>query len=238
MNKTKIEWCQYTINPVKGLCPVACPYCYARRMYRRYKWDEAIRFEQSAFFPTTNIKPGSRVFVGSTIELFGEWVKDEWLNTIFNICSQRSDVTWIFLTKRPDRLLRWSPFPENCWVGVSATNLDMAWDATCYLDHIRAEVKFISFEPLLSSMHSTDNKNDYTRAIIHSLNWLIIGQQTPVSAKTLPRREWIQEIIQAADTANIPVFLKNNLKELLPLRQHYREDHHDKCYRLRQELPR
>ncbi len=36
MNHTKIEWCDYTINPVKGLCPMACKdnqdkeYCYAR----------------------------------------------------------------------------------------------------------------------------------------------------------------------------------------------------------------
>lgn len=28
MNKTKIEWADYTINPVKGLCPMACPVCF------------------------------------------------------------------------------------------------------------------------------------------------------------------------------------------------------------------
>ena len=35
MNKTKIEWVKnndgtqgYTINPVKGLCPMACPVCF------------------------------------------------------------------------------------------------------------------------------------------------------------------------------------------------------------------
>lgn len=30
MQKTKIPWADYTINPVKGLCPMACSYCYAR----------------------------------------------------------------------------------------------------------------------------------------------------------------------------------------------------------------
>ncbi len=29
MGKTDIEWCNFSINPVKGLCPVGCSYCYA-----------------------------------------------------------------------------------------------------------------------------------------------------------------------------------------------------------------
>jgi len=24
MQRTRIEWCDYTVNPVKGLCPVDC----------------------------------------------------------------------------------------------------------------------------------------------------------------------------------------------------------------------
>ena len=52
LNPTDIEWCRnadgtpgYTLNPVKGMCPVDCknqdgkPYCYARRIYRWLKLD-------------------------------------------------------------------------------------------------------------------------------------------------------------------------------------------------------
>ena len=35
MNKTKIEWCDSTWNPVTG-CKHDCPYCYARRISARY----------------------------------------------------------------------------------------------------------------------------------------------------------------------------------------------------------
>lgn len=42
MSKTKIPWCDFTINPVKGLCPMACPSCYARRRYKRFKWIEEL----------------------------------------------------------------------------------------------------------------------------------------------------------------------------------------------------
>ncbi len=93
MQHTKIEWVRnqdgtqgYSINPVKGVCPVDCKdnqgksYCYARRLYKRFKWDETIRFEPLDYkkFPD-----GSKVFVGSTMELFGDWVKPTWLDQIF-----------------------------------------------------------------------------------------------------------------------------------------------------------
>ena len=41
------------------------------------------------------------------------------------------------------------------------------------------------------------------------INWVIIGAQT--SPKKLPEWEWVEEIINACDKANIPAFLKNNL---------------------------
>jgi protein gp37 len=235
MNKTKIEWADYTINPVKGLCPMACPYCYARRMYKRFGWDETIRFEPLDYkkFPD-----GSMVFVGSTMELFGDWVDPSWLWQIFEWCRRLPKVTFIFLTKQPQNLVKWSPFPDNCWVGVSATNRQQWVHAQNYLHEIEAPVKFYSFEPLLGDVVGQPELVYFSNALKNSgINWIIIGQQTPVAPVTLPRREWIQEIIKAADIASIPVFEKDNLRAFLPFRQHYKDDYHDKCYSLRQEFP-
>ncbi len=39
MNKTKIEWTDYTWNPVVG-CKNGCWYCYAKRMNDRFGWIE------------------------------------------------------------------------------------------------------------------------------------------------------------------------------------------------------
>ena len=44
---------------------------------------------------------------------------------------------------------------------------------------------------------------------------VIIGQQTPAKKATMPKIEWIQEIVEACDKAEIPVFLKDNLFDLL-----------------------
>jgi protein gp37 len=38
MNKTKIEWCDFTYNPVTG-CRHKCEYCYARRQAQRFCGD-------------------------------------------------------------------------------------------------------------------------------------------------------------------------------------------------------
>ncbi len=236
MAKSKIEWTNYSINPVKGLCPMACPYCYARRMYKRFKWNPEIRFEN----PELPKQP-SRIFVGSTMELFGPWVKDEWLKLIFTgvrCCPQH---TFIFLTKQPQNLANWT-FPENCWVGVSATDDKTFTEACVHLQQIKASVKFISIEPLLA--HIGDFH--YLPLLMQgTLQWLIIGQRTPVRASTSPKIEWLKEIVEAADKAAIPVFLKNNLRPLIdsslddigPVAPFYKRDFCD-VWEYRQEFPK
>ena len=208
LNKTKIPWADYTINPVKGLCPMACPYCYARRIYKRFGWSETIQWNEQCLIDLKRIKKPSRIFIGSTMELFGEWVGDNAIEHIFDHLRDYPQHTFIFLTKQPQNLAKWS-FPPNCWVGVSATDHFMWDEALRSLERIDASVKFVSLEPLMGHI-SMDYP--YSPKI---LNWLILGSQTPMSEKTLPKREWVDEIISAADKASIPVFCKE------PMASHY-----------------
>lgn len=185
-------------------------YCYARRMYRRFKWDPEIRFDGRTLKDLSRLKP-SKIFVGSTMELFGNWVKFAWVYTILDWVGHFPQHTFIFLTKKPENLAKWSPFPPNVWVGVSATDRAMWFDATWELQDIKAPVKFISFEPLLSWSHSEKEPLDYTSYFSDwnrraGINWLILGSRTqPVKH---PPREWVVEIISAADKAGVPVFVK------------------------------
>jgi len=212
--KKSIGWADFTINPVKGLCPVDCKdnqgksYCYAageRGLYKRFKWNPKIRLDKEV--PIYGFPPSSKVFIGSTIELFGDWIKKEWLKYIFANVRQNPDVTFIFLTKQPLHLPK--EFPENCWVGVSATNQQQFDNAVKYLKEVEATVKYISFEPLLGRIQITHIDLHET-----GISWVIIGAQTPFSIKTVPKIEWVNEIVEAADKAGIPVFQKDNLKPL------------------------
>jgi len=219
LTKTKIEWCDYTINPIKGLCPIDCKdnqgksYCYARRMYKRFKWNPEIRFDREPLEEIAKIEKPSRIFVGSTIELFGEWIKWWWLKTVLVFCLLYPQHTFIFLTKQPQNLIKWSPFPRNCWLGATVTDVDSYRWAMAFLSQISAKVKFLSIEPLLSQFWLRDW--EYQIPLNATLDWVITGQQTPVKKSTMPRMEWIYEIENACKKASVPYFEKDNLQSLL-----------------------
>jgi protein gp37 len=234
MNRTKIEWVRnsdgsqgYTINPVKGYCPVGCPYCYARRMYDRFKWDKTIRFDMTAMDGCYLLPSHSKIFVGSTIELFGDWVQPWWMQYILDCCANWQHYTFIFLTKQPQNLQKWSPFPQNCYIGVSVTNYSQFHHALDGLQGISARVKFISFEPLQEGFSVTRVVTTKRFDIcfgLQDLDWLIIGAETGNRKGKPPLSQvqnWAREIIKVADEAGIPCFTKDNLK--LPANEVRRE---------------
>ena len=218
MNKTKIEWVKnpdgtqgYTLNPVKGKCPMACSYCYARKMYDRFKWNPEVRYDPMVLNNVRrklHFSEGYRIFVGSTMELFNEkWIKPWWLWEILAFCAKFPQHTFQFLTKCPEKL-GYYEFPDNCWVGVTATNNRMFHDALAYLEQIKATVRYISIEPCLERILS-----DFGSIPRDILDWLIIGAQTKPYRP--PAIQDVEEIVRACDKAGVPVFLKDNLIPLL-----------------------
>ena len=103
--------------------------------------------------------------------------------------------------------------------------------ATGYLRNIKAKVKYISLEPLLRWQQQNEKwlVEDWKAA---GINWIIIGSQTKPYKP--PKVEWIAEIIEAADKANIAVFLKDNLKPIIPEQGSL---FNKAPYQLRQEMP-
>jgi len=177
-------------------------------MYDRFKWNPELRFYSRWYAPLTydKLKP-SRIFVGSTMELFGDFIPEDWTRDIFKKVKIFPSHTFIFLTKQPTGLFKWSPFPDNAWVGVSPITNGQMLLAIGQLEKIQAKVKFLSLEPLRNRLETVPLIPNFKDVI----NWVIIGQQTPPSKKTSPKLEWIQEIVETCDKANIPIFLKNNL---------------------------
>ena len=113
--------------------------------------------------------------------------------------------TFLFLTKQPQNLLPWSPFPENCGVGVTATDLWHYGRALDYLRDVVAHIKYLSLEPLLSQLSPSP-----VALRLSGINQVIIGAQTKPYKP--PEIEWVREIVVAADRAGANVFLKDNLK--------------------------
>lgn len=258
-----------TLNSKTG-CLNGCPYCYARklangRLKQRYLANDilvggyriargvlnerAIPPKLDPFYPRwwperlEQIRKHKKP-IGIFLDDMSDWMGDYWWKNwteaelqVMRDCPRHRFYT---LTKQPQNLRKFSPFPENCWVGVTATNPSMFAEACYRLGHIQAKVKFISFEPLLGFQPLPEVLtwsrwiNDWLRE--GSIQQLIIGACTgtlntlkPMVLKypdlsivpygkiwTLqPKIEWVQEIVAAADKAGIAVFLKNNLDPLL-----------------------
>lgn len=147
------------------------------------------------------------IFVCDMGELFGDWLPKQWQEEIFLTIKSNPQHRFYLLTKQPQNLTKWSPFPKNCWVGITATDADTLYSAMNYLDDIQCSLRYISLEPLLSNPHLADLDAHFAG----SVDWVIIGAQTPSSPKTAPQIEWVREIVDACDKAGVAVFLKNNL---------------------------
>ncbi len=212
MQPSKIEWLKnpaagskgYSCNPVKGICKTGCKFCYAIRMYKRFKWDPEIRFDHSAFNGLDKLKDGSKVFMGSTHDLFGNWISDEWVHSIILKTVQNPGIVFIFLTKNPKRYSNFD-FPQNVWVGYSTTgNLFHKWDER-HTDNI----KLVSLEPMAEPMRAS--LEGYAQRMDFDL--LIVGAETGNRKERItPKIEWIEEIIKFTRKADIKLFLKNNLQ--------------------------
>jgi protein gp37 len=171
------------------------------------------------------------IFVCDMSDLFGIGIPEHWTYKVLEAIRCNSRDRFYLLTKQPQNLIKFSPFPDNCWVGVTVTSNGAMTLAMTRLSQVQAKVKFISFEPLLGSIGMNDHMS--MKGIV---DWVIIGSITgaledikkaimvhpqlklmPYGKRwTLqPRIEWVREIVEAADKAGIPVFLKDNLRPYL-----------------------
>lgn len=155
MNKTKIEWCNYSWNPLVG-CKRGCPYCYARKIFNRFNptmpfeqisnWDE--RLEQPL-----KIKKPSRIFVGSMSDI-EFWSKAQMIN-VLDIIKQCPKHIFIFLTKNPYAYRKFGKYPKNCWLGFTVTRREEWGRAVKMVRVKRDNLKFINIEPILGEINTS-----------------------------------------------------------------------------------
>ena len=167
-----------------------------------------------------NLLIGSAViFIDFMSDLFAPEHDPESVVAVLSKARSMPHCIFVLLTKRPQNLQRFSPFPSNCWVGQSLTGCECdLLDRIRYFSDTRASVRFISFEPLLTQPElkgTLVNRFGKWHKWTDVINWIIIGSETGNRKEKPPLSEvhkWAGEIIQAADEAGIPVFIKDNLK--------------------------
>lgn len=246
MDKTKIEWCNSTWNPVTG-CKHDCPYCYARGIANRFsahgeRWDErethvldekfyVPEAEKSepypyGFVPTFHryrlneyeSKKGRTIFVCSMADLFGAWVPDSWIEEVFAVCEKAPQHRYLFLTKNPQRYI------DLAKAGKLPAKDNMWYGTTATTPDEQffwggAWHTFVSIEPIL---------RDYTGEIGGMCDtfaqWVIVGAETGKrKEKVIPEKSWIEEITKTCIEKNICLFMKDSLIPIVGEENMFRE---------------
>ena len=208
--KSSIEWTDMTWNPVTGCVKVSqgCKHCYAERMAKRLMAMGSARYEDG-FRPTLHDdlidlprrwKAPRTVFVNSMSDLFQEAVPADFIRKVFDTMAACPQHSFQVLTKRAARLVELSgnlPWPENVWMGVSVESAR----AVNRVDHLRqvpAAVRFLSCEPLISSLGNLN---------LEGIHWVIVGGESGPGARPM-REVWVQDIRTQCESRGVSFFFK------------------------------
>ena len=244
MEKTKIDWCDSTWNPVTG-CLHGCEYCYARGIANRFgdfERIDGINIRQinngSAFDGVEVIKkcktPYPEKFTPTLHRYRLQDYKDKSGRNIF-VCSM-GDLFGYFI---PDEwieevfkacdnapqhnylFLTKNPFRYELLhqKGILRKRDNMWYGYStpkngCDYWYDSQYNTFESMEPLLEMV-----------AVPHS-KWTIIGAETGRrKGKVVPDRKWVEHIVYKCREGNIPVFMKSSLAKIWgePLIQEFPE---------------
>ena len=168
-------------------------------------------------------KKPQNIFVCSMADLFGAWVPSDWIKAVFEACEKVPQHRYLFLTKNPKRymeLYNVLPKGNNFFYGTTATTEDT--------DYWYSENHnwFLSIEPIMGKFSGNGFSGDkplFEGPRIKS-KWVIIGAETGKrKGKVIPKKEWIEAIVNECRRNKTPVFLKNNLAKVWgePLIQEY-----------------
>jgi len=199
-NATTIEWTDRTANPVRFKAPdgkrawhcekvsQGCANCYAEHLeVKRYGSgrpftpaggkDLTPYLDEAVLQEIIRRKAPTKFFLGDMTDLFGHWVKDEWLDAIFATAALCPQHTFQILTKRPERMREYLTEPArlsriysswyrthdddvemlpdfqlplpNVWLGTSIEDQATADVRVPELLKTPATVRFLSYEPAL-----------------------------------------------------------------------------------------
>jgi protein gp37 len=218
-----IEWTDATWNPIAGCTMVSpgCTNCYAQRMaarlqamhiqkYRRttrksggrHVWTGRVNLDPTALTVPLRWKNPRRIFVNSMSDLFQDGVPENFVQKVWNIMREAYWHTFQILTKRPERMLAilsQPTFPtlSNVWLGTSVESED-------YLDRIEvlravpAQIRFVSFEPLLGPIVPVD---------LTGVHWAIVGGESGPRARAM-QQWWVEELRVSCQQQRVAFFFK------------------------------
>jgi protein gp37 len=211
VEKSKIEWTDSTWNPTTGCSKVSngCDHCYAEAMAlrlkalgtRRYVHGFDLTIHEDLFELPLRWKKPRNIFVNSMSDLFHEDVPFPILQRIFETMNRAHWHNFQILTKRSMGLVKyadrltWTP---NIWIGVTVES-DRYLHRLRALQSVPAVVRFVSFEPLLTSIPSNTD--------LSFIDWAIVGGESGTGARPMDP-EWVAGVHGICQRDNVAFFFK------------------------------
>ncbi|GAG19906.1 unnamed protein product, partial [marine sediment metagenome] len=225
MNKTKIDWCDYTWNPITGCSRVSegCDNCYAHAIAEtrlkhlpEYKNGfSRIIFHKDRLGQLSVLKKqsGKIIFVCSMSDFFHPYM-GKWQLDVMYAIKEYADNYFVFLTKRPVNMVRDYVMQgrlsdgrfNHCFFGISAENQERFDRRMGELKSSNYQNNIVSLEPLLGPIDISNFTKD--------LKWVIVGAESGIKARPMSP-DWVRSIRDQCLEADIPFFFKGYGKKSL-----------------------
>jgi protein gp37 len=259
---SKIEWTDATWNPIRGCSRVSegCRNCYAEGISARFskpgqayeglakmtkegpRWTGRLRPVIDNWEEPMHWRKPRMIFVNSMSDLFHEDVDLKWLYQLFGVMAACPQHTFQILTKRPERMLKFTqdveercpedgdpwliswpsrtgkprsakwPLP-NVWLGVSAEDQGTADERIPILLRTPGAVRWISYEPALGPL---DLFGDAVDELGANVDWVVCGAESGPRWRAMDLG-WARDVLQQCRNVEIPFFMKQICKNGRPI---------------------
>ena len=235
MNKTKIEWCDSTWNPVTG-CLHGCEYCYARKIAHRFggtiqQRDIVAKFHDLHEPMYTENNMGKITIAPYPYDFdptFHRYRLDE--------PARKTKPQNIFVCSMADLFGDWVPdewieevfnacksAPQHRYLFLTKNpvryekildkyfplNMWFGWSQT---GPTEPPLTFSTHHSIQTFISIEPLLKPFECFNVKGLDWVIIGAETGNRKnKVVPQREWIDDIVKECDKVCIPVFMKDSL---------------------------
>jgi len=235
VTKTKIEWGEYSWNPITGCTPISpgCTNCYAQRMARRlagrcgypkYPHHFDVTLHPGRLGEPLRRKKPTMYFVCSMSDFFHEDVPWDFRQLVLSIIAMCPQHTFLFLTKRPQNALEFLTWPGVANSVFTTRKGGFGDEIQLPFPNIWLGVS-IESQPLMNkrilpllqipAVVRFVNLEPLLEAIdlnFHSwsedvLRWVLVGGESGLNARPM-NLDWVRNLMAQCRAADVPIFVK------------------------------
>jgi len=161
----------------------------------------------------TNLGSGNNIFVGSSTDMWGKWIPEEWIRRVLDYIKQFPENQYLLQTKNPLRFADFTACYSDNMILCTTAESSTVWDRLVILKTIKEQLKVktaITIEPVMDF----DFRLFLDLLIDCDPVWIAIGANTSNVKLKEPTPEKLDKLIHRLAYHGIKLHLKDNLKRI------------------------